>query len=34
VTDPAHAVGPGDLASPTTLVLRVGKKRWYLARFA
>jgi tyrosyl-tRNA synthetase len=31
--DPGHEVGPSDLASATTLVLRVGKKRYYLARF-
>lgn len=28
-----HTVGPQDLASETTLVLRVGKKRYFLARF-
>ncbi|HEX9889434.1 MAG TPA: tyrosine--tRNA ligase, partial [Nitriliruptorales bacterium] len=33
VQDPAHRVGPGDLATSTTLVLRVGKKRYFLARF-
>jgi tyrosyl-tRNA synthetase len=33
VDDPARRVGPGDLAGQTTLVLRVGKKRYYLARF-
>ena len=33
VTDAAHTVGGADLASPTTLVLRVGKKHYYLARF-
>ncbi|HSL83013.1 MAG TPA: tyrosine--tRNA ligase, partial [Thermoanaerobaculia bacterium] len=34
VADPDLVVGPGDLAGATTLVLRVGKKRYYLARFA
>jgi hypothetical protein len=24
---------PGDLAGPATIVLRVGKKRYFLARF-
>ena len=33
VDDPARRLGPGDLAGDTTLVLRVGKKRYYLARF-
>ncbi len=33
VDDPGHVVGSDDLASETTLVLRVGKKRYYLARF-
>jgi tyrosyl-tRNA synthetase len=33
VDDPARRVGPADLAGQTTLVLRVGKKRYYLARF-
>lgn len=33
VDDPEHVVSPLDLASETTLVLRVGKKRYYLARF-
>lgn len=33
VTDPTRKVGPDDLATDTTLVLRVGKKRQYLARF-
>lgn len=33
VTDPTRKVGPDDLATATTLVLRVGKKRQYLARF-
>ena len=33
ITDEAHTIGPDDLASDTTLVLRVGKKRYYLARF-
>ena len=33
VEDPSRELGPGDLASPTTLVLRIGKKRYVLARF-
>jgi tyrosyl-tRNA synthetase len=33
VDDPARMLGPDDLASPTTMVLRVGKKRYVLARF-
>ena len=33
VTDPGRTLGPADLGSPTTLVLRVGKKRHLLARF-
>ena len=33
VDDPARIIGPGDLASDTILVLRVGKKRYHLARF-
>ncbi|HLU31410.1 MAG TPA: tyrosine--tRNA ligase, partial [Acidimicrobiia bacterium] len=33
VTDSTRSVGPDDLATPTTLVLRVGKRRQYLARF-
>jgi tyrosyl-tRNA synthetase len=33
VDDPARRVGPDDLAGQTTLVLRVGKKRYHLARF-
>jgi tyrosyl-tRNA synthetase len=33
VDDPARTVGPEDLASASTLVLRVGKKRYFLARF-
>ena len=33
VDDPTRELGPADLASPTTLVLRVGKKRYVLARF-
>jgi tyrosyl-tRNA synthetase len=33
VDDPGRRVGPADLAGQTTLVLRVGKKRYYLARF-
>jgi tyrosyl-tRNA synthetase len=34
VDDPARVVGSDDLASETTLVLRVGKKRYFLVRFA
>jgi tyrosyl-tRNA synthetase len=33
VEDPARRLGPGDLASETTAVLRVGKRRYFLARF-
>ncbi len=33
VDDPQRQVTTGDLASDTTLVIRVGKKRYYLARF-
>ena len=33
VDDPAPRLGPGDLASETTAVLRVGKRRYFLARF-
>lgn len=33
VTDSTRTVGPDDLATNTTLVLRVGKRRQYLARF-
>ncbi len=33
VEDPSHQLGPDDLASDTTMVLRVGKKRYVLARF-
>jgi tyrosyl-tRNA synthetase len=33
VTDPRRTVGSADLASDTTLVLRVGKKRYFLVRF-
>jgi tyrosyl-tRNA synthetase len=33
VDDPTRRVGPDDLAGQTTLVLRVGKKRYFLARF-
>lgn len=33
VTDPTRVLGPADLATATTLVLRVGKKRQFLARF-
>jgi tyrosyl-tRNA synthetase len=34
VTDASTRVGPGDLAGAATIVLRVGKKRHFLARFA
>lgn len=33
VTDSTRSVGPADLATATTLVLRLGKKRQFLARF-
>lgn len=33
VPDIDHTVGPADLAGETTLVIRVGKKRYFLARF-
>jgi tyrosyl-tRNA synthetase len=33
IDDPARRLGPDDLASPTTLVVKVGKKRYFLARF-
>jgi tyrosyl-tRNA synthetase len=33
VDDPGRTVGPEDLASATTLVLRIGKKRHHLVRF-
>ena len=33
VGDPDLVVGPSDLAGTTTLVIRVGKKRYFLARF-
>ena len=33
IDDPDRVIGPGDLASATSLVLRIGKKRHYLARF-
>jgi tyrosyl-tRNA synthetase len=33
VDDPGRRLGPGDLASETTAVLRVGKRRYFLARF-
>ena len=33
VDDPQRRLGPDDLASATTLVLQVGKKRHFLARF-
>ena len=32
--DALARLGPGDLAGATTVVLRVGKKRYFLARFA
>jgi len=31
--DPRRQLGPDDLAGEHTLVLRVGKKRYFLARF-
>ncbi|MBU1494223.1 MAG: tyrosine--tRNA ligase [Actinobacteria bacterium] len=34
IDDPGYVAGVGDLAGATTLVVRVGKKRYYLARFA
>jgi tyrosyl-tRNA synthetase len=34
VADPDLVVGPGDLAGAATLVLRVGKKRYFLVRFS
>ncbi|MDX1659645.1 MAG: tyrosine--tRNA ligase [Nitriliruptorales bacterium] len=34
IDDPTREVDPGDLASESTLVLQVGKKRHYLAKFA
>ena len=34
ITDPAALLGTGDLAGAATVVLRVGKKRYFLARFA
>jgi len=33
IVDESRVVGPEDLASPTMLVVRVGKKRYHLARF-
>jgi tyrosyl-tRNA synthetase len=33
VDDPKRIVGPDDLASERTLVIKVGKKRYFLARF-
>lgn len=33
VDDPTRYLGPGDLAGRSTLVLRVGRRRHYLARF-
>ncbi|MBW3618729.1 MAG: tyrosine--tRNA ligase [Actinobacteria bacterium] len=33
VDDPTRTLGPDDLAGESTLVLRVGKKRYFLARF-
>ena len=32
--DPDRVIGPADLAGKSTLVIRVGKKRHYLARFS
>ncbi|MCU0280234.1 MAG: tyrosine--tRNA ligase [Acidimicrobiia bacterium] len=34
LADASTRVGPGDLAGAATIVLRVGKKRYFLARFA
>jgi len=34
IDDPQYRLGPGDLASETTAVLRAGKKRYGLVRFA
>ncbi len=34
IDDPQYRLGPGDLASGTTAVLRAGKKRYALVRFA
>ena len=34
IEDPRYRLGPGDLASDTTAVLRAGKKRYALVRFA
>ncbi|MCJ7725263.1 MAG: tyrosine--tRNA ligase [Acidimicrobiia bacterium] len=34
IDDPALVIGVADLAGATTLVIRVGKKRYFLARFA
>ncbi len=34
LADASTTVGPGDLAGAATIVLRVGKKRYFLARFA
>jgi len=33
IEDVAHEVGTGDLVGATTMVIRVGKKRYFLARF-
>jgi tyrosyl-tRNA synthetase len=33
IDDPQRTVTPGDLASERTLVIKVGKKRYFLARF-
>jgi tyrosyl-tRNA synthetase len=33
VDDPARAIGPKDLLGEGTVVLRVGKKRYFLLRF-
>ena len=34
ISDPQYRLGPGDLASESTAVLRSGKKRYGLVRFA
>ena len=33
IEDVGHEVGTGDLVGATTMVIRVGKKRYFLARF-
>jgi tyrosyl-tRNA synthetase len=33
VVDPQLRLGPDDLAGETTMVLKVGKKRYFLVRF-